>query len=156
MLPNLKPTDFEALLTSVDPANQAAGTVTSAWVPVQNFHTFLALIGTGAMGANGTLDAKIRQAQDASGTGAKDLSGKGITTIQAASGANVQALINFRNGDLDTNNGYAFVQVSLAIGTAASYVAAYLFGVGGRFDPPVDASAPIPVNLGDASVVQIV
>ncbi|OMS46597.1 hypothetical protein AQ740_18020 [Burkholderia pseudomallei] len=140
----------------MDPANQAAGTVTSAWVPVQNFHTFLALIGTGAMGANGTLDAKIRQAQDASGTGAKDLQGKVITTIQAASGANVQALINFRNGDLDMNNGYAFVQVSLAIGTAASYVAAYLFGVGGRFDPPVDASAPIPVNLGDASVVQIV
>lgn len=156
MLPNLKPTDFEALLTSIDPANQPAGTVATAWIPVQNFHTFLALIGTGVMGTNGTLDAKIRQAQDASGTGAKDLPGKAITTIQAASGANVQALVNFRSGDVDTNNGYAFVQLSLTVGTAASFVAAYLFGVGGRFDPPVDASAAIPVNLGDASVVQIV
>jgi len=156
MLPSLKPTDFEALLTSIDPANQAAGTVTTAWVPVQNFHTFLALIGTGAMGANGTLDAKIRQAQDAAGTGAKDLPGKAIATISAASGANVQALINFRNGDVDTNNGYAFVQLSVTLGTAASYVAAYLFGVGARFYPPVDASALIPVNLGEATAVQII
>lgn len=155
MIPNLRITDFEALMTSIDPLSQGAGTVTSAWVSVQNYHEMAALIATGVLGAAATLDAKIQQATDNAGTGAKDLTGKAIVQIVKATGDNKQAWINFRSQDLDTNNNFAFVRISATVGAAASQIAAYLFGVS-RFQPPVDSTASPAINLGAASVVQIV
>ena len=101
------------------------------------------------MGTNATLDAKLQQAQDASGTGAKDLTGKAISQLtQAASGSARQALINVRPEDLDVTNGYAYVRLSVTVGVAASLTAAQLLGVNPRFAPG-DAS-------NQAAVAQIV
>ncbi len=97
MLPNAKGSEQLALLASIDPASQAAGTSNSEWVSCAQFHSLLAIIQTGTMGTNGTLAAKLQQATDASGTGAKDVTGKAITTLeQANSGSNRQVLINVR------------------------------------------------------------
>jgi len=117
-----------ALAASIDPASQAAGTVLTSWVSTAEFHQFGALISTGVLGTSATVDAKIRQATDSSGTGAKDVTGKAITQIVKASGDNKQAIINFDTDDLDTNGGFNYVAVSVTVGTAASIVAAYLFG----------------------------
>ena len=107
------------------------------------------VIQSGALGTNATLDAKLQQAQDASGTGAKDLTGKAITQLtQAASGSAKQALINLRPDDLDVSNGYAFVRLSVTVGVAASLTAAQVLGVNPRFAPG-DAN-------NQAAVVQVV
>jgi hypothetical protein len=148
--------DGLALLGSVDPVSQGAGAVTTGWVSVQNFLSFMALVSTGVLGASATVDAKIQQASDSSGTGAKDLSGKAITQIVKASGDNKQAMINFRAQDLDTANGFGYVRLSITVGTAASLVAGYLYGGNARYEPVKDASANPAINLGAASVVQIV
>ena len=96
-----------------------------------------------------TLDAKLQQAQDASGTGAKDLTGKAISQLtQAASGSARQALINVRPEDLDVTNGFAYVRLTVTVGVAASLTAAQLLGVNPRFAPG-DAS-------NQAAVAQIV
>lgn len=133
MFPNAKGSETVAVLATIDPVSQAAGSVTTGWVSVVNFHNFLATVETGVLGASATADAKIQQAQDSSGTGAKDITGKAITQIVKASGDNKQALINFRGEDLDNANGFGYVRLSVTVGTAASLVAAQLLGFTPRF-----------------------
>ena len=145
---NIKYNERNAVLAALNPASVAAGTVLTAWVPVANFHSITAQIQTGAMTATGTLDAKLRQATDAAGTGAKDVSGKAIAQILAAAGSNVQASIELRGEDLDVSNGFAFVALSVTVGVASSIVGAQLIGANARYAP---ASA-----LNAASVVQVV
>lgn len=153
---NSKISEGIALLGSVDPVSTGPGTVTTGWVLVANFQSFVAIVSTGILGASATVDAKIQQAQDGLGTNAKDVTGKALTQIVKASGDAKQALIDFRALDLDTNNGFGYVRISLTVGTAASLVAAYLFGGNARFEPVKDATASPAINLGAASVVQIV
>lgn len=146
---NLKYTERSAVLATIDPVSQAAGTVTTGWVSVANFHRLVAEIQTGVMGASATLDAKVQQAQDGSGTGVKDVTGRAIVQIVKASGDGKQAFIEVSpDNDLDTNNGFGFVRLSMTVGTAASLIAGKLIGINSRFAP---ASA-----FNQAGVVQIV
>ena len=133
MYPNAKGSEELSILATFDPISQAAATVTTGWVAVANFHAFLAVIQTGVMGASATLDAKVQQAQDNIGTGAKDVTGKSITQIVKASGDNKQALINFKPEDLDNTNNFSHVRLSLTVGTAASVISATLLGMNPRF-----------------------
>jgi hypothetical protein len=146
MNPNVKFSERTAVLATLDPASVAASTVVTTWVPVANFHSICALLQTGTLGASATVDAKLRQAQDSSGTGAKDISGKSITQIVKASGDNKQATIECRGEDLDQANGFGYVALSVTVGTAASQLGAALMGTNPRFLP---AS-----GLNQAGVVQ--
>lgn len=145
---NIKLNERIAILATLDPASVAAGTVVTTWVPVANFHSIAAMIQTGALGASGTVDAKLRQAQDASGTNAKDVTGKAITQLVAATGNNKQVSIELRSDDLDANNGFGYVALSVTVGTAASILGALLVGANPRYMP---ASA-----FNQAAVVQVV
>jgi hypothetical protein len=156
MGPNQKPTDGLAELAFIAPISQGAGTATSGWVSAANFQRFLAEIRTGVLGASATVDAKIQQATDSSGTSAKDVTGKAIAQIVKASGDGKVAFINFADTDLDTNNGFTFVQLSITVGTAASLIGGSLKGFVPRYEPPVDSGANPAINLGSANVVQII
>lgn len=148
MFANAKASEQAALLAEISPVSQAAGSVVSGWISAANFERFLAVIQTGVLGASATVDAKIQQASDSSGTGAKDITGKAITQIVKATGDSKQALINVQGADLDVANGFCYIQLSLTVGTAASLVAASLFGFVPRFAPASDSNP--------ASVVQVV
>ena len=136
------------ILGVISPVSQAPGAVSTGWVAAQNFDQLCALIQTGVLGASATVDAKLQQAQDNAGTGAKDVTGKAITQIIKASGDNVQALINLRPDNLDVNNGFNYVRLTITVGTAASLVGGMLCG----FEPRLYAVTDIDA----ASVVQIV
>ena len=148
MFPNAKGSELFSVLATIDPASQAVGTVTTGWISAGNHHTLLALVQSGVLGTGATLDAKLQQATDASGTGAKDVTGKAITQIVKATGDNKQALINLRPDDLDVTNGYAYVRLSLTVAVAASLTAGQLLGFNPRFAPG-DAS-------NQAAVAQVV
>jgi hypothetical protein len=148
MFPNAKGSEELSILATIDPASQAAGTATSGWVNVANFHALLAFVETGVLGASATLDAKLQQAQDNVGTGAKDVTGKAITQIVKATGDNKQALINIKPEDIDNANGFCYVRLSLTVGVAASIVAGKVIGVNPRY-ATADA-------FNQAAVVQIV
>jgi len=156
MYVNLKPTDGVAILTAIDPVSQGAGTVTGAWIQASAFKAFLAVLDVGVMQASSTVDFKVRQATDGSGTSAKDVTGKAITQLLAAGGNNRQAMINLRGDDLDTNNGFDYINVSCTVAAAASLIGAVLYGFYPDFMPPVDAGASPAVNYGASSVAQIV
>ena len=148
MYPNVKGSEQFAILTVLDPSSAAAGTATSSWVPVATFHSMLAVIQTGALGTSATIDAKLRQATDSSGTGAKDVTGRAIVQIVKATGDSKQALINMRCDEIDTNNAFTHVALSVTVGTAASIYNALLLGMNPRFAPGSDANP--------AAVVQII
>lgn len=121
-------------IVGVIPAQQAGvGTVTSGWVDMRNFFAVLASLNVGVIGAGGTLDAKIEQATDANGAGAKAVTGLAIVQLVKAGGDNRQAAINVRQEDLDKNNGFRFVRLSATVGTAATFLSAMLVGLDPRY-----------------------
>jgi hypothetical protein len=130
---NQKPSEGLAVLATIDPVSQAAGTVSTGWVDQSVFFNLMALIQTGVLGTSATVDAKLQQATDSSGTGAKDITGKAITQIVKATGDSKQALISMKEADLDTEGGFRYVRLSLTVGTAASLVGAALIGAVPRF-----------------------
>jgi hypothetical protein len=133
MFPNAKCSELISIVATIDPASVAVGTVTTGWVSVANFHALVASIQTGALGTSATLDAKLQQALDSSGTSVKDITGKALTQIVKATGDNKQALINVKPEELDTVNGFGFVRLSITVGTAASLAGAQILGVNPRY-----------------------
>jgi hypothetical protein len=148
-------------LASLDPVSQAASAVTSAWVAVQNFHSFLALLDVGVFGASATVDFKLMQATSSGGANPKALTNastgvaKAITQLLAAGGNNRLAAINARASDLDQTNGYGFIAMVITVGTAASLVSAVLFGFSPRFDPGQDTGANPTYAFGAGNIAQI-
>jgi hypothetical protein len=135
MFPNAKPTERMALLATLDPVSQAAATVTTGWVDLGKFHSIMALLQTGVMGASATIDAKLQQATSSGGAGAKDVTGKSITQLVKASNDNNQVAINCRGQELDVANGFEYVRLSVTVGTAACLIAAQVWGVDARLGP---------------------
>lgn len=148
MFPNAKISEQLAVLATIDPVSQAVGTIASGWISAANFERFQATIQTGLLGAAATVDAKIQQATTAAGAGAKDVVGKAITQIVKATGDNKQAIIGLRANELDMNNGFAFFNVSITVGGAASLIAARVDG---------GVAKNLPANtLNQAAVVQVI
>lgn len=148
MQPHLKFTDRVAVLGTIDPISQAAGTAVTAWIPMDKWHSVAAILMTGVLGASATVDARLRQATDGSGTGAKDVVGKSITQLVKASHDGKQAILQCTGEDLDVNGGFTHVALSVTVATAASLISAVLMGTNGRFEAASD--------FDDADVVQIV
>ena len=148
MYPNSKASEMLAVLATIDPATQSAGAVSTGWISVANHLGFLALVQTGVLGTSATVDAKLQQALDSAGTGAKDISGKAITQIVKATGDNKQVLVNVKPEELDTVNGFGFVRLTVTVGVAASITSAQLLGVNPRY-------APAEVS-NQAAVVQVI
>lgn len=146
---NLTGSEQIALLGVMPPASLAAQANASAWFPVKNFESILVIVQTGLLGAASTVDIKLRQATDAAGNGpAKDIAGKASTQIVKASGDNKQVMLNVRQEQLDVNNGYDHVGVTVTVGVDAALASVVILGIGGRYGP---------ARLGNAtSVAQIV
>ncbi len=142
---NMKPSEMLAVLGTIDPVSQAAGTVTTGWLDQAVYLSVMAVIQTGVLGASATVDAKLQQATDSSGTGAKDITGKAITQIVKASGDNKQAIINMKEADLDTEGGFRYVRLSITVGVAASLVGAAVYGAMPRYAAVSNQAATVQV-----------
>ena len=128
MYTNNRLAEVLSVLATIDPVSQGAGTITTGWIAAANHERFLATVQTGVMGASGTVDAKLQQATDSSGTGVKDVTGKAIVQILKAAGDNKQALINLRGDELDIANSFNYFRLSVTVGTAASLISAQVQG----------------------------
>lgn len=140
--PNLLGSQKTVLAAVIDPDATAAGTVTSAWVSLVDYEQIQAIVLAGTLGTNATIDAKLEQAQDAAGTGAKDIAGKAITQLTQAGSddSDKQSIINCRSEELDVDNLFTHVRLSIAVGTATSDVGGVVFGHSARYQPHAPAS----------------
>jgi hypothetical protein len=127
----------------VNPASYSAGTQTTGWIAAKNFTKFLAVIQAGALGTNATLNAKLQQASDGSGTGAKDITGKAITQFTQAGTdySGKTAVISLDPSELDATNGFTHFRLSFTVATAASLVSASVYGIGALYTPAEDYGA---------------
>lgn len=142
MNPNLLPSDRAAIVGVIDPDVTAAGAVSTGWVAAKDFLTFMAIVFAGTLGSSATLDAKIEQASDSSGTGAKDVTGKAITQLtQAGTDSDKQAIINVKQSDLDLVNGFTHLRLTVTVGTASSDAGAVLLGFDPAYGPASDYDA---------------
>lgn len=147
MLPNAKISEQTVVLATIDPVSQGVGSVATGWIAASEFERFMSVIQTGVLGAAATVDAKLQQATSAAGAGAKDVTGKAIVQIVKATGDNKQALINVRADELDSNNGFAWFNLTITVAAAASLVSASVLGGVGE----MPAS-----GYNQAAVVQVV
>lgn len=133
---NIRASDLATVVAKIDP-DSAVGTITSAWVDASRFHALLAIVQVGDLGASATVDAKLQQATDSAGAGAKDVPGTAITQITAGDDI---ALINVDHGRLDLANNYRYVRLQIVVGTAASEFSGLVLGFGARYGPAAHVS----------------
>lgn len=108
----------------------------SAWVLMENYHRARLVLNLGTMGTNATVDADIRQASAAAGTGAKAITGKSITQLTQAGGdANSLVTIELQTEELDVDNGFEYVQFRVTIAVADCVYGAVLEGACSRYKP---------------------
>lgn len=142
MNPNLKPSDDVAVLGAIDPDAYAAGTVTTGWIDMSKWERAMAIVMAGTLGASATLDAKIEQASDGSGTGAKDITGLAIAQLtQAGTDSDKQAIINIHKSDLDLANEFTHIRLSMTVATATSDAGGIVLGLSPNFGPASDNDA---------------
>lgn len=125
------PSEAAAVVARIDPDAQVAGAVTSDWADMREFSKMMAIILAGTLGTSATVDAKLQQATDSSGTGAKDIPGKAITQFTDAGGdSDKQAIINVDEHDLDIANGFNHVALVITVATATSDTGGVVLGFG--------------------------
>lgn len=132
-----------AIAAVIKPDAATANTYTSGWISMAEFGQILAVVMAGDLGTNATVDAKLQQATNASGAGAKDIAGKAVTQLTQAGTdkSNKQALINLRSEEIDRRNGFSHVRLSVTVATATSDLAAVVLGTRARYSPVVQSAA---------------
>lgn len=129
-----------AILATIDPDVITASTVVSDYVDASEFANYMAVVMAGTLGASATLDAKLIQATDSGGTGAKDITGKAITQLTQGSpnDSDKQAIINLKPEELDVANSFTHFALSLTVATATSDGGALVLGLDPRHGPAND------------------
>ena len=142
MNPNILPSNRAPLMGIIDPDAYVASTETTAWVALSDFENILATVMAGTLGASATIDAKLEQATDSGGSGAKDITGKLITQLTQAGGdSDKQAEINCRSSELDVAGGFDHVRLSITIAVATSDVGGMIRGFDARQQPAADLTS---------------
>lgn len=136
---NSLPSERVAITGTIDPDVTVASTVVSDYMDMSKFHRCMAVIMAGTLGSSATLDAKLVQATTSAGAGSKDITGKSITQLtQAGTDSDKQAVINLDAAELDLDNAFDFVAISLTVAVATSDVGALLLGLDPRNAPASD------------------
>lgn len=131
-----KPSEMLGLVGVIDPDAYSAATYTTGWIDMSKWLAIHATVMAGTLGASATVDAKLEQAQDGSGTGAKDVTGSAITQLtKAGSDDDKQAIIEMFQEDMDHANAFTHVRLSVTVGTATSDMGAMVLGVTPRYAP---------------------
>lgn len=120
----------------IDPDAYVPGTVNSPWVSLADFTEAAAILVIGAMATAATLDAKLQQAQNAGGTGAKDVPGSAITQRTETGGDGDEIVtLPVRAAALDIANGFSHLRLQVTSGVANVDYGALIVRAGAGHQP---------------------
>ena len=105
-----------------------AATTNTSYLDAGNGFNMLCLVSAGTVGTS--VNVKIQQATDSSGTGVKDITGLAITALTGAG----SALINIVPSDLDTDNGFTHVRANVITVGASTVVGVQLMSLDQRYE----------------------
>ena len=134
---NLYLSQEQAVAGVIDPDAQTAGTLTSGWISMNTFGAIQAIVCLGTAGSGATVDAKLQQATDASGTGAKDITSKAITQLTGTDD-DKQAVINCAAEELDVANNFTHARLSVTLAGSAADIGALVMGGHCPYGPASD------------------
>ena len=129
-----KALDLAQIVGVIEPVAGAA-TYATVYIDAGSAYAFSALVAVGTAGTS--VNAKIQQATDSSGTSVKDLSGSAITEID---GDGESAVIQFKPEDLDTANGFDHFRLSITTVGATAVAGGTVTAVSPRYAPLADAA----------------
>ena len=117
-------TQANAILARLDPVSQGTGTTTPMTdIDISKYRRLMFILQIGAVGAAGTVDAKLRESKTSGGAYQDFTTSIAITQVTAA---NKVVTIEVRNDQMDAT--YQFVQLSLTIGGNAVLVGGVCLG----------------------------
>lgn len=129
------PSDRMAVVGVIDPDVYTAAAYSTGWIDLTQYQEIMAIVMAGTLGASATLDAKLEQASDSSGTGVKDITSAAITQLtQAGTDSDKQAVIQLWSEDLDADNDFTHARLTMTVGTATSDAGAVVLGGCKRHD----------------------
>lgn len=132
------------LLAAIDPATVTSTPATSSWVDTAGQQELFAELQIGNVAAE-TVDFKIEQATDSSGTGVKDLKAATQLAAHATNNDNKQVQISVAIEKLDTANGFRYVRIRAVTGGATGGPMAGTLRGRGRNRPATQASSVVQV-----------
>lgn len=139
---NSLPSERAAIVGVVDPDAYAAGSYTSDYFALKNFHRFMGIVLAGDLVASATLDAKFTVYTDGAGAGALDVPGAAMTQMtKAGSDDNKQAIVNFNVDAVAGNTRYTHARLTVTLGAAGGDVGAVVLGLDPRNAPASDSDA---------------
>ncbi|ETX26609.1 hypothetical protein RISW2_21825 [Roseivivax isoporae LMG 25204] len=138
----LNPSQVAGVVGVIDPDANAAATYTTGWIAIGDWRSLMAIVMAGSLGTSATIDAKLEQAQDATGTGVKDVPNSAITQLtQAGTDSDKQAIIECWGEDLDLVEGFTHVRLSMTVAAATSDCGAIVLGFDPRYGPASERDA---------------
>ena len=117
---------------AVTPPQDANPAVTTPYVDMSAHRQVCAIVSAASQPDTATLKARLVQAKDAQGTGAKDLVAEVTETNAGAAGA-LDITLNASAASLDVDNGYLFVAARFITSEAGGIAGAVIIGVDSRF-----------------------
>ena len=149
MYMNALPSEQIAVVAAVAPGALTAAAYNSGYIDLSLYRQLMAIISVGAWGASATLDAKWQLADDSSGTNVADAPTTKLTQVLAASGSNVQAVLNFSSDEVATGGaaktGQRWARLVVTVGVATTGLGAVVLGFGARSEPATQPAAVVQV-----------
>ena len=127
-----KLTERLAIVAASDPDLVDDAANTTDWASLVAGQQILFILNVGQTDI--TLDAKIQQATDSSGTGAADIAGLALTQV-AGTGDDKQYAILVRDTDLTGANTHVAMVITVGDGTVGAYISAVGVRIDNRYDP---------------------
>ncbi len=136
---NLRFSDALQFMGAIDPQTLNNTADSTIWMDMRNISKMGVVIAAGAIAGGGSVDLLVRQATDAAGAGSKVVLAALDVTIFTDADDNKQVMVDIDQVDLDQNNDFAFVQVTLTeTGSFAALVQAAAYGIGASYAPGPD------------------
>jgi len=129
------------VVAAVDGTTRASG-----WVNMADFDYVDFLVSTTDADADATINAKVRSADDSSGTNAADITNLAITQFTAAATAKV-AVLRVRADQLNTGDTHAECLVTVSNTTDGAMISIVSLGFGHNYGPASDYDTAVVVEI---------
>lgn len=137
-LSNVLASEVGAVLSTIDPQTVNSTPVVGDYIDMSKYEQVLFIFMLGNM-ASETIDCRVQEATDSSGTGAQAMKSATQLSAHASNNDNKQIVIQVRNEDLDSDDSYRYVAPRMVTGdTSGGPAACVAIGFGARSEPAVD------------------
>lgn len=125
MIGNRRPSEVLAVVSTIDPAATTTERL-GDWVDMGAWESAMFTLLIGDAAADSTVDFKLQQATDASGTGVKDLVLATQRAVHATANDGKVIIIECRAEELDMANSFRFVRPRIIGAAATGFLGAVL------------------------------